>query len=78
MQDMESGRSSVGIAGSEALNVSSAQYYRDLLNQKDIQKLFSLLLAENEKTESELANSRAKAKSSNWNIKVWTVWYYSW
>lgn len=60
-----------GIVGSEARHTTTAQYYRDLLNQtEDIQEYIGLLLAEKERAESELAKIKSEARTEQLKNKA--------
>ena len=60
-----------GIRGSEARHTTTAQYYRDLLNQtEDIQENIGLLLAEKERAESELAKIKSEARTEQLKNKA--------
>ena len=60
-----------GIVGSEARHTTTAQYYRDLLNQtEDIQENIGLLLAEKERAESELAKIKSEARTEQLKNKA--------
>lgn len=60
-----------GIVGSEARHTTTAQYYRDLLNQtEDIQENIGLLLAEKERAESELAKIKSEARTEQLKTRL--------
>lgn len=60
-----------GVRGSEARHTTTAQYYRDLLNQtEDIQENIGLLLAEKEQAESELAKIKSEARTEQLKNKA--------
>ena len=60
-----------GVRGSEARHTTTAQYYRDLLNQtEDIQENIGLLLAEKERAESELAKIKSEARTEQLKNKA--------